>query len=141
MKAKTRARTRPLRRATAPKPVKAAKRAKAADGAPHEPMAMLDPRLEALAKLFVADRRVSLGKLFASTGLKVDGKIFAMVVRGKLVVKLPKTRVEELVAKKAGEYFDPGHGRPMKEWIRMNANKPDPLSLGREAFAFVSSAK
>lgn len=123
---------------TPAKPAKTKKRSRADadDAAP-----TLDPRLEALAKLFVTDRRVSLGKLFSSMGLKVNGKIFAMVVRGKLVVKLPKARVDELVAKKAGEYFDPGHGRLMKEWVSMNAKKPDPLSLGREAFAFVSSLK
>jgi hypothetical protein len=123
-----------------PKTVRSKKPKKAAQGAV-EPAPLLDPRLEALAKLFVSDRRVSLGKLFSSMGLKVDGKIFAMVVRGKLVVKLPQARVDELVAKKAGEYFDPGHGRPMKQWLSMNAKKPDPMSLGREAFAFVSALK
>jgi hypothetical protein len=125
---------------SAAKPVRTKKPIKATKNAT-EAAPTLDPRLEALAKLFVRDRRVSLGKLFSSTGLKVDGRIFAMVVRGKLVVKLPKARVDELVAKKAGEYFDPGHGRPMKEWISMNAKKPDPLSLGREAFTFVSALK
>lgn len=97
----------------------------------------LDPRLAVLAKLYEKEPRVTVGKLFASMGLKVDGKIFAMVVRGNLVVKLPKARVEELVSKKAGSYFDPGHGRLMKEWITMSAKKPDSLTLGREAFAFV----
>jgi len=97
----------------------------------------LDPRLAALAAVFDNEPRVTVGKLFASNGLKVDGKIFAMVVRGNLVVKLPKSRVDELVAKKAGTYFDPGHGRLMKEWISMTAKKPDALTLGREAFAFV----
>lgn len=101
----------------------------------------LDPRLERIAKNYLTEPRVSLGKLFASLGLQVDGKIFAMVVRGKLVLKLPKPRVDELVAKKAGTYFDPGHGRPMKEWISMSAAKPDPLTLAREAFAFVGGQK
>lgn len=97
----------------------------------------LDPRLAPLAAVFETEPRVTVGKLFASMGLKVDGKIFAMVVRGSLVVKLPKSRVEELVSKKAGTYFDPGHGRLMKEWISMSAKKPDAVTLGREAFAFV----
>jgi len=101
----------------------------------------LDPRLERIAKTYLREPRVSLGKLFSSRGLEVDGKIFAMVVRGKLVLKLPKSRVDELVAKKAGSYFDPGHGRLMKEWIAMRASKPDPLSLAREAFVFVSGQK
>jgi TfoX/Sxy family transcriptional regulator of competence genes len=97
----------------------------------------LDPRLAALAALYEKEPRVTVGKLFASMGLKVDGKIFAMVVRGNLVVKLPRERVEQLVQSKAGSYFDPGHGRLMKEWITMTAKKPDATTLGREAFAFV----
>ena len=47
--------------------------------------------------------------MFSSSNvLSVNGKIFAMLVRGKLVVKLPKQRVDGLVAGRAGTYFDPG---------------------------------
>lgn len=98
---------------------------------------VLDPRLAVLAKEYAKEPRVSVGKLFASVGLRVDGKIFAMVVRGQLVVKLPKARVDELVAKKAGRYFQIGPARVMKEWLSMTASKPDALTLGREAFHFV----
>lgn len=99
----------------------------------------LDPRLEAIAKVFRGKPGITIGKLFASYGLKVDGKIFVMVVKGKLVLKLPKARVDELVASKAGTHFEPGPGRVMKEWITMTAAKPDPVSLAREAHAFVST--
>ena len=98
---------------------------------------VLDPRLEALAAAYAKEPRVTVGKLFASMGLRVDGKIFAMVVRGHLVFKLPQARVAELVAKNAGKLFEPGPGRVMKEWISMTATKPDALTLAREAFAFV----
>jgi len=37
-------------------------------------------------------------KQFGSSALKVNNKIFAMLVEGKLVVKLPKHRVEALIA-------------------------------------------
>jgi hypothetical protein len=103
-----------------------------------EPRGGLDPRLAALAKLFVKDPRVTLGKAFSSITLKVNGKIFAMVAQeGKLVFKLPKARVDELVAKKAGHYFDSGRGRLMKEWLTLDAAKPEPAKLAREACAFV----
>jgi len=98
----------------------------------------LDPRLEAIAAVFKNEPGVTFGKLFSAMGLKVDGKIFAMVVKGKLVVKLPKARVDELVASNAGVHFEPGPGRVMKEWISMHESKPDPVELAREAFDYVS---
>lgn len=80
-------------------------------------------------------------KTFGSSALKVHNKIFAMLVRGKLVLKLPKARVDALVVSGDGEYYDPRHdGRLMKEWIVMEtASEQEWLSLAREAMAFVSS--
>jgi len=56
-------------------------------------------------------------RAFGSTSLKTDGKIFAMLVKDRLVVKLPAARVTQLVEDGAGEHFDPGHGRIQKEWL------------------------
>ena len=70
---------------------------------------------------FARDRSVRRGKMFSSSNvLSVNGKIFAMLVKGELVVKLPKQRVDELVAARAGTYFEPGHGRLMKQWISIS---------------------
>jgi hypothetical protein len=79
-------------------------------------------------------------KGFGSSGqLKIGGKIVAMLVRDRLVVKLPRARVGELVASRDGERFDPRHdGRLMKEWLVLDpASAQDWLSLAREAMAFV----
>ena len=54
---------------------------------------------------------------FGASALKVDGKIFAMLAAGELVVKLPRQRVDELVTSGTGRPFDLGHGRVMKEWV------------------------
>lgn len=76
---------------------------------------------------------------FGSGALRINGKIFAMFVRGRLVLKLPKVRVDELVEAGEGVRFDANKGTPMKEWLSL-----DPSSrlawrpLSEEAFAFVS---
>jgi hypothetical protein len=76
---------------------------------------------------------------FGSNGLKVDNKIFAMLVRGDLVVKLPRERVEALIAANQGEPFDRNQGRPMKEWVTVSSTSDvDWLALAREAMGFVT---
>jgi len=92
-----------------------------------------------------ADRRdvTSMhGKGFGSTGqLKVGGHIFAMLVRGELVVKLPRERVDELVRSGDGRYFDAGKGKPMREWFVLSATSNKQwLPLTKEAMDFVGGA-
>jgi hypothetical protein len=96
-----------------------------------------DEAFAEVTRAFAADPEVSFGRLFASDGLKVGGKIFAMLVRGNLVVKLPKARVDALLAAGKAERFDPGHGRLMKEWAVILPGAGDWLALAREARAFV----
>jgi hypothetical protein len=63
-------------------------------------------------------------RAFGATSLKIDGRIFAMLVRDRLVVKLPAARVGELVSDGVGERFDPGHGRLQKEWLLVRGEDP-----------------
>ena len=82
-------------------------------------------------------------KSFGATELKVHGKIFAMLVRGRLVVKISRTRVDALIAAGAGERFDPRHdGRLMKEWLVIDpACEEQWLPLAQEALAFVGAKR
>jgi TfoX N-terminal domain len=57
------------------------------------------------------------GGKFGESALKVNGKIFAMISSGNLVLKLPRDRVDQLVAAGTGTPFDAGRGRVMKEWV------------------------
>lgn len=103
----------------------------------------VDPRFVPIAKAFAKDRRVTTGgKGFGSSGLKVDGKLFAMISsRGLFVAKLPRKRVEQMVQLGSARPFDPGHGRLMKEWIELDGAEASWISLAREARAFVGAAK
>lgn len=82
-------------------------------------------------------------KSFGSSGLRIHDKIFAMLVRDRLVVKLPKARVDALVASGDGERFDPRRdGRLMKEWLAVDpASQVVWLPLAREAMDFVGGGR
>jgi hypothetical protein len=78
------------------------------------------------------------GRKFGGDALKVGGKIFAMMVQGRLVVKLPRARVDALIAAGDGNRFDPGHGRVMKEWLSLHPDSREGwIPLVREALTFV----
>ena len=78
---------------------------------------------ERIARSFLRDPAVSRGRMFGSEGLKINGKVFTMVVKGDLVVKLPAERCEGLVAAGHAHPFNPGHGRLMKEWVAVDLSR------------------
>jgi hypothetical protein len=79
---------------------------------------------------------------FGASALTIDGRIFAMMPRDRLVVKLPRARVDALVADGWGVPFDANRGRPMKEWLVIDpAHENDWLSLAEEARAFVGTGR
>jgi TfoX/Sxy family transcriptional regulator of competence genes len=103
-----------------------------------------EERYDALVQtlLDTSDASLSTKKGFGSSALWISGKIFAMLVTGRLVVKLPRQRVDALIASGGGERWDPGHGRVMKEWLRLEpALEPEWLSLATEAMHFVGSKR
>lgn len=84
---------------------------------------------------------VGAGRGFGSGALKVDGRIFAMLSHGQLVLRLPASRVAELFATGRGVAFDAGKGRPMKEWITLQDDPARCLALAEEALTFVRQAR
>jgi len=93
-----------------------------------------------------AERGVTVGtgrrKGFGSDALTTNGKIFALLSsRRRFVVKLPRARVDALLATGAGERFEPARGRVMKEWLEVTtAHEADWLALAREAQKFVTAS-
>jgi hypothetical protein len=102
-------------------------------------------RWEALVAEVLAAGSASYGneggpqRAFGATSLKTNGKIFAMLVKDRLVVKLPAARVSSLVEEGVGERFDPGHGRIQKEWLSVFGDEPASWrALATESEAFVA---
>lgn len=81
------------------------------------------------------------GSGFGRAALRYNGKIFAMLVRGRLVLKLPKDRVDALVNGGVGMRFDANKGTPMKEWLALDPESElEWLALAHDALRFVSAA-
>ena len=107
-----------------------------------QPSVTPEERYAELVETFLSKPHiVQEGKGFGAAALKIHGKIFAMLVKDKLVVKLPKPRVDTLIAAEKGERFDPRHdGRVMKEWLVIETGfEEEWLSLAEEAMKFVAS--
>jgi hypothetical protein len=64
------------------------------------------------------------GRRFGAQALRRHGRIVAMLANGCLVVKLPRSRVDELVEAGEGVRFDANKGTPMKEWFVLAPDSP-----------------
>ncbi len=88
------------------------------------------------------DARVHEGRIMSSRCARVDGEFLAMCTDTSgtdwgLVVKLPRTRVDELVAAGEGRPFSP-NGRVFREWVSIPEIDADRwAALLREGVAFV----
>jgi hypothetical protein len=80
------------------------------------------------------------GSGFGRSALRWEKKIFAMFVRGRLVVKLPAPRVDALVVGGDGVRFDANKGTPMKEWFSLDPeSRLAWVPLAREALDFAQA--
>ena len=82
------------------------------------------------------------GSGFGRSALRYEKKIFAMFVRGRLVLKLPARRVDALVAQGEGVRFDANKGVAMKEWLSLDPDSGlEWLKLAREALGFAREGR
>jgi hypothetical protein len=82
------------------------------------------------------------GRGFGRSAARFENKIFVMFVRGQLVVKLPRERVDALVGAGDGIRFDANKGTPMKEWFSLSPESGLAWQpLAREALDYARSSR
>jgi hypothetical protein len=82
------------------------------------------------------------GSGFGRSAVRFQKKIFVMLVRGRLVLKLPAGRVDALIGAGEGVRFDANKGTPMKEWFSLDPESGLPwLPLAREALDFARAGR
>lgn len=111
-----------------------------------DPCPMTDPDTSAdalyrtLAQHYGVALGASRGRGFGSNALKTEGRIFAALSNGRLLLKLPAGRVDALVEAKLGERFSTGPGRVKKEWVTIGPSSAEEWTrLAEEARNHVRS--
>ena len=106
----------------------------------NDPRPSPDELYRNLALHYGADLHAIGGRGFGSNALKVDGKIFASLSHGRLLIKLPVERVKALIEAKLGEPFSTGPGRVKKEWVTVAPSSVEEwVRLSEEARRYVRS--
>jgi hypothetical protein len=91
-----------------------------------------------LSERFAREPGITLGTGFGrSPGLRVDGRIFAMLPHDALVVKLPAARCSAMAAAGEGQLLVNG-ARTMREWVVVAGVDDDAwAALADDALAYV----
>jgi hypothetical protein len=82
-----------------------------------------DTLFDEISRTLLRSPNVTTAKMFGGSALKVKNKVFACFYKGKLVLKLPSERVDELVSAGGAVHFDSGTGRPAKEWVAIDPSR------------------
>jgi TfoX/Sxy family transcriptional regulator of competence genes len=75
-----------------------------------------DAHKKVLDSLLAGMPGVEPGRMFGYPNIKVKGRMFACVCGPGVALKLPESRVAELLAERGNQPFTP-RGRKMKEWV------------------------
>jgi hypothetical protein len=79
---------------------------------------------------------------FGSGALKVNGKIFASLSKGRLLLKLPERVVDRLISSNQGKRFSTGVNRAKKEWVTIGPSDAATwIALSQQARAYVQGGQ
>lgn len=101
-------------------------------------LAMAD-ELADLAHALARTGPVDSKSMLKSSGLAVNGSVFAIHAGGAVVLKLPEATVADLVSSHRGQPFGMG-GRVMREWVSLDGvDEDERVALAEQSRAFVAS--
>jgi len=94
-----------------------------------------------LVDMMTAGGEAKASKMFGMPCLKNEkGKAFAGFFQGEATFKLPPDAIQPWLKQTGAKLFDPGMGRPMKEWLQLPAEYANAWpELAREALNYVNS--
>jgi TfoX/Sxy family transcriptional regulator of competence genes len=102
----------------------------------------MSAEFDAVRAVYLGRPDITERRMMGGHGLHVGGKCFVMEYKGAFVAKLPRERVDALVAEGAAVRFDSGSGRQMKEWAAVPAGRSALWAgLADEAFRFVGAGR
>ena len=87
-----------------------------------------------------ATGQAKASKMFGMPCLKTEkGKAFAGYFNGDANFKLPQHIIQPWLGQPGAKLFDPGMGRPMKEWLQLTADHADHWpELAMQALEYVT---
>lgn len=112
--------------------------------APRPKPVAVPPAFARLVRGFRDEKGVVLAPGFGPSHavLKVRGKVFAIFMPDRMVVKLPRERVDAMCETRGFTRFDPRrNGQLMKEWLVVPASDRRRNGLAREAMEFVGARR
>lgn len=106
-----------------------------------EPGAFVDEVFAAVSRRVLVDfPDDEPGRMLHAPGLRTSGRFYAFASDDDVVLKLPATRVAEMISTGAGVECSPRPGHPMREWVKLVAPEPPAcLAAVLEARSFVAS--
>jgi len=91
-----------------------------------------------VAAELAASSPTTLGKMFGMPCLKIGAKTYAGFHNDSMVFKLSGAAHAGALALSGAHLFDPGMGRPMKEWVVVPSEHAERWpEIGRQALAYV----
>lgn len=99
--------------------------------------------VQEIIKKYESKKGVVLARMFGSQALKVNDKVFMIIMKDGIVFKLHPDDVEAALSIKGADYFDAHkNGHKMKEWIHypLKSVTKDCIAIAEKSFQYISAS-